>query len=552
MPAEGYSMSKSIRLKDLKGAIHPSATQYLVPGKSHLAKSRLFDACAGKIHLKSFASELQSVDLLEFCWTDGHSDRNWWWQLQQLNVFTWCVSCWSLMDSQEKETAVDFLKKVLLQWIDAASDNSKSPLAWHDHGTAFRLRNIINWLTLIILDGDYLCLITDAESEKIIETISDHIIFLRDEKYYTRHTNHGFDQALVLCTTSLLWEGVSIFEGASQLAIARLLDEIDYAFTEQGVHKENSPGYQKFMIGRLDQLKDLRILGASFLSDHSSAIQLKAEKFLSAMTMPNGFLPLIGDTRGEDLGSTLKADGEFQVFDYSESGYVVSKGVSSDGSPFHFVFKNAHASSFHRHDDDLSFHLFFNGMVVFGDGGLYSFNEKDPLRVFLRSPYAHNTVFPSDSAMIRDPKKLTGRPQCSLLSAHAVRGVSNASGIGVIRSIDFSNLQEGELLVIDRFSDAASANPSLMINFFLPESHGISKSNNVCTINLPNCTVKIVTEVMPDSVDFYRGVNGHGAVKCALSSSYGEFVEASRATFKYDDVGDKSIMHRITVASDVS
>ncbi|MFP3398713.1 heparinase II/III family protein, partial [Brevibacterium sp. SIMBA_078] len=52
-----------------------------------------------------------------------------------------------------------------------------------------------------------------------------------------------------------------------------------------------------------------------------------------------------------------------------------------------------HLSNYHRHDDDLSLHLFFDNVIILGDGGLGSYNENDEKRKILRSNIVHNAPY---------------------------------------------------------------------------------------------------------------------------------------------------------------
>ena len=205
------------------------------------------------------------------------------------------------------------------------------------------------------------------------------------------------------------------------------------------------------MHSRLGQIIKLEVFGRSKLIEHCKNLYSKTKTFFSAITLPDNSLPLIGDTRAKNKGFLRNTASGFEVFDYSKSGYVIAKGLSDSGEPFHFVFKNAHQSRMHRHDDDLSFHLYFNGAVVFADGGTYSYIERDPIRQFLRSTYSHNTVFPLHKKMVRLPEELKRKPVCQLPKPREVRGISAASGRGLTRSIDFSKLAAGELTIRDQY-----------------------------------------------------------------------------------------------------
>ena len=200
-------MAELTNLDGLKTVIHPSAGLYLHKGTSELSQSWLLDTLNGKIYSRFFDGDTQLIELPDFDWCEGHPHRSWWGEMQRLSFLSWYVSSRALFDEDKKRHSIIFTKKALLNWIDKASDNKKSPLAWHDHSSALRLMNIINWLSSIAIEETYTDLINDAEVIKIIDSISRHVEFLLDEKFYTRHTNHGFDQALVLYTSSLIWGG---------------------------------------------------------------------------------------------------------------------------------------------------------------------------------------------------------------------------------------------------------------------------------------------------------------------------------------------------------
>ena len=541
-------MAELTNLDGLKTVIHPSAGLYLPNGTSESGQSWFLDALNGKIYSRFFDGDTQLIELPDFDWCEGHPHRSWWGEIQRLSFLSWYVSSRVLFDEDKKRHSIIFTKKALLNWIDKASDNKKSPLAWHDHSSALRLINIINWLSSIAIEETYTDLINDAEVIKIIDSISRHVEFLLDEKFYTRHTNHGFDQALALYTSALIWGGGDIFAGANEVATARLFDEISFAFTDQGVHTENSPVYHKFMHKRLGQIIKLEVFGRSRLIEHCEKLRSKTIIFFSAITLPDNTLPLIGDTVSVK-GFPKNTLPDFEVFDYSESGYVIAKGLSDSGEPFHFIFKNAHQSGYHRHDDDLSFHLYFNGTVVFADGGPYSLDEKNPIRQFLRSTYAHNTVFPLHGKMVRAPKKLKRKPVCQLPKPREVWGVSAAGGRGLTRSIDFSKLAAGELTIRGRYVSIREDQAPLVVNFFMPACQSSSFEGKSCTLDFENCRVSILSEETINADSLYEGIGDNGEVHAVISHAHEKHEDAARLTLQYDAAGGRCITHRILISN---
>ena len=297
------------------------------------------------------------IDILTFDWQSLDRDRNWWWQLQALPFLNWYANSVALQSDEEKSRYFSTCMEAIHNWIEQAKYNKESPLAWHDHAAAFRVRNLVNWLVFCHLNG--LSVSEEVHAKKLGDLVIEHLDWIQEDKHYSKHTNHGFDQAMIALTIASMFSRDD-FETYRQLNRARLEDEVTFAFTDEGVHKENSPGYQKMMLGRLKQLRTLAPLGEQVVSQMGERYIEKAEAFLRAITLPNGYLPMIGDTRGGDEGLPYEQKEQVDVLDYSASGYVIVRGVVLE-KDFHLVFKASHLSHYHRHDDDLSIHLYYNG-----------------------------------------------------------------------------------------------------------------------------------------------------------------------------------------------
>src|SRR5690606_16367267 len=146
-------------------------------------------------------------------------------------------------------------------------------------------------------------------------------------------TNHGFDQSDILLRTCLIFPDCNELKAARTVSRERLLDEISFAFTDQGVHKENSPGYHQYMMARLKSLSAYKELGDDELAATGEIVLENAKRFLKAITLPDGTLPIIGDTRGgekanpdnlpsSDAAPEPIANGEYRIWDFADSGYV--------------------------------------------------------------------------------------------------------------------------------------------------------------------------------------------------------------------------------------
>ena len=226
------------------------------------------------------------IDLLDFDWEKSNNlDKNYWWALQSFCFVDWFSSSFDLQN--EKLLIILDISRAIINWYyESYNVQKESPLIWHDHATALRLNNSLNFL--LVLEKLGLKKSLSNHFFKIInELFSSHIRFLSEEKFYSKNTNHGYDQSLILFKVCSFLNYSELF-GIINLSYSRLISEIDYAFTLEGVHKENSPAYQKVMLGKLMEATALK----KFLDDYGdfniSKLQNRVKDFMEALTLPDG------------------------------------------------------------------------------------------------------------------------------------------------------------------------------------------------------------------------------------------------------------------------
>jgi len=153
------------------------------------------------------------------------------------------------------------------------------------------------------------------------------------------------------------------------------------------------------------------------------------------MTRPNGTLVPVGDTGAKKTKINFgraKPDA-FPQFEYiissgkkgaapdstdivlSDSGWAIFR-ETWEAAKFnlatHVAFKCGFVSYGHRHDDDLSLTLFAHGEEWLADGGMYKYEEKDPIRIYCRSAQAHSLPQPvgvDASRVISERGEMTAR-----------------------------------------------------------------------------------------------------------------------------------------------
>ena len=378
-------------------------------------------------------------------------DRNWLWRWHQWEFTRDYLKLWTI---EGDEGALRQLLGWVNGWLDAHLwGDSNLTMAWHDHATALRLRNLFHIWAVLSENGD-----ADAEMILTIEdAIAAHCAILSVDQLYTEKTNHGFDQMYILLSVSIC---CCIFEesaGWAKIANARLQEEIKFAFTSDGVHVENSPAYHQYMLLRLIRSTVMfKALGIESEVPFDEIIGLGLD-FLSWIVRPDGTLPLIGDTVQTTISPLIDASisdaGKSSLIQFVESrgagcstginhrvftdsGWAVIRHPGTDGAAFeeslHLVLKSGFKSIYHRQDDDT--HLVLNafGSEWLIDGGMYNYQENDPKRIFLRSSLSHNLVVLPSIPIHRNP--ILGRDTSS---------VSDLSEDGVVRIRAVTEMYDG-------------------------------------------------------------------------------------------------------------
>lgn len=322
-------------------------------------------------------------------WTCGPQDnRAWQWTLHAFVPFDPIIS------AQD----ATLLNKLVHSWDERFSHlPEENDFPWHDHATALRLDRLSR-------------MALQLEGCRYTKLAAKHASFLLKESFYSRHTNHGFDQALSLILAALAFAEHPQAVEWRTVGLARLHDEITFAFTEEGVHVENSPAYHNGMIANM--LRARNLLQASNLdSGDFDSLFDKALQFLVWMTRPDRFLAYLGDSISyrpsvpaalAELPSVNEvrwvasggSEGTPPVETskvYTTAGYAIyrSRWRPWEGHT-HIIMKSGFLSRYHRQDDDLNIlvHAFGEDWLI--DSGLYNHNQKDPVRFYMRSALAHN------------------------------------------------------------------------------------------------------------------------------------------------------------------
>lgn len=287
-------------------------------------------------------------------------------------------------------------------------------LTWHDHATALRAIYAVYFLLALADAGVAL----REAFPRLYEFVGVHLVVLRSEAFYSKRTNHGFDQALALYLLATVFDLGDLSRECRATGRQRLLEEMAVAFSQEGVHIENSPSYHPLMLNRLLQAGDmLRGFGDTEIGIDIEGSYARGIEFLTHAIRPDGRLPAFGDSDDapqrfeprEALVPTLAPPLRYsqtagregsppahsvRIFPRSGYAFMRNRWTGDFDAMLHLAVKSGFLSPYHRHDDDNNIVLFAYGEEWLIESGIYKYAERDQTRAYLRSSLAHNIVTP--------------------------------------------------------------------------------------------------------------------------------------------------------------
>lgn len=353
-------------------------------------------------------------------WSAGQPGKNnLSWQLHSLNFLADLVAGYIYT---KDDWYLQHAGHILADWAEHnIGKDIPSKFSWNDHATAIRLKNIGQFFL-------YLWRIAYHDKSILKSCVilaGQHQAVLACENFHIKGTNHGLDQAFSLYQSSLFFSFLSKSEEIKNIAMRRLSYEMKCAFTQEGVHIENSPQYHEVILNSVLWINSYisRVEGTESIDGMDDLVE-NALTFLSYMLRPDGKFPPIGDSLMSPPRSGFEALSKYPAFKnylyarsmgksgseavpaskiYPDSGYAIfrSRTFSEPLMRLHIVFKCGFKSVYHRHDDDNSFLLFAFGEEWLTDGGLYVYDAENPQREHFRSCHSHNVLAPVDAVTDR-------------------------------------------------------------------------------------------------------------------------------------------------------
>ncbi|MCH7304939.1 heparinase II/III-family protein [Acinetobacter sp. NIPH 1869] len=508
----------------------------------------------------------------DFFSANPFNNRSWRWNLLQLSLLNQILSV-SIIGEGGNNIYFNKAFDVLKVWNKYSLDFSNDPELWHDHGTALRLKNICFLLCFSFKHSyikygseDYLFL---------INLISEHIEKLVNDDFYSKFTNHGFDQSLMLYQVCSELEGLLDVKEYIDLAVERITQEIDFAFCSDGGHRENSPAYLNFGIKQCLSVLNIEknYNDEIKLFKHVEDIVDLATQALVHTVKPNGLLPLIGDTslyKVTDIFSYYKPKSynEFLYTIYEgkrgtkpkqswyilpETGYAFFRShwdANNFKDAIYLSFKASYHSNYHRHDDDLSITLYGYGEDWLVDGGIYKYDEKDPHRKYIRSHLSHNILSPDGVNALRKLPQLSGSrtgllPNSFVKSNDEIAGYSKMfKGFMNTRSI---SVKDNKIFIKDTLKNGTNVENSATTRFFFSQDKKVIIEDNI--IHVMGRSKTLVIKIYSDfEFNIVTSLNEKNKVKGWLSEKNGTLFQSNLVEVEFKKITGNTLDYLAEIA----
>lgn len=384
-----------------------------MPRRKSLEKARLL--LQGRLILDNIIREtpFYPVDQMNcFDWNVRYSNSPTTVQmyLQGLTPVSFLVGGYVLSRNREMYALAD---QFVRSWIAFCPDEvevCQGSYIWDQHSVSMRTEALLYFLLVGVENG-----LLSLEEERILRFMLErHADYLLNEAYYLPHENHGVFEDRALIYLALAWKRTDWLD----IGMDRVWDQWQFLFSENGVCTENSYTYQR--VDKSLFLEVANVLEKRAASEVSRRLYeglRKAEEFMGYALFPDGTSPPYGDSQRDSyLGiHTQELDGvlayaaggcgpepETTSVIYPREGYYIGREFWAEreesgrrmlrSDPMWVFLRSGFQSLTHRQADDNSFMLYARGYDVFTDSGMYSHMFRDPIRQYVRSANAHNTV----------------------------------------------------------------------------------------------------------------------------------------------------------------
>ncbi len=307
-------------------------------------------------------------------------------------------------EKNNNKNSLKIAKKLTEEWIknNFSNKTQDGKYMWYDHGVAERQMVLLRLFYLgekAKLDSKFLAQILII-IKKQADLLADESFYSKDQNY--RYHNHGIFQDIALLITANFFPNFVDSDKWQQIAIERVTDQFNHLTKDVNGYAaslENSSAYHDGTMSVLNFLVSI-LKSINYNSDELDTLLEHMHNFSKLITYPNGVLPAIGDSnRNSNLSkkvvSNRKLSNKKHVHKFvglDSIGYIVAKGSKNSSCDFQFIQTATSLNKTHKHADNLSFTLFYDGIEWFIDPSFFSHQYLDPFPAYFRGPFAHNAI----------------------------------------------------------------------------------------------------------------------------------------------------------------
>lgn len=356
---------------------------------------------------------------------DDEELRTWSFRIQSLTMIDPVLIAY---DVTEDRKYLEAALRVGLDWIrhHPRSAEHTSRMAWYGLAVGWRAYR----LGYLYQAANRAGMLPEDVRELYWNALTEHALELGNDENINFHNNQGYFQVAGQLALGRRFRAKS--EIMARLYIQgqeRLTRILDQQFSIEGVHLEHSPAYHQRIIDTLGVIIDSGLVEDETLRTRAEAIEAALAWFI----YPSGKIVNFGDSdsrgmalspaaaerkwRAPILRAAVAREGEGQgrpegLRVFPEAGYAVVRRpdvVARKDPPrdSYLAQTAAFHSRTHKHADDLSFVWYDRGQEILVDAGRYGYIGRtetgsdlwqdghwysDPMRVFMESTRAHNTL----------------------------------------------------------------------------------------------------------------------------------------------------------------
>ncbi|WP_176330330.1 heparinase II/III family protein [Oceanobacillus rekensis] len=442
--------------------------------------------------------------------------------IQCLNVISHLCDAYTQTDEKK------YLYKayaILLDWIlFIKTDEERNRFKWVDHSVANRVMNITYFYNLA---KDEL----EINESLIAEILIEHGNFLEDDKNYVQN-NHGImvDRSIMLL--SIFMEEYSRSKHWFQKGKLRISNAVYRDFSASGVHLENSPSYHLMTRRIFNQVEDFLKKNNLTLGKEIRQKLLQSNDYLKFIVKPNQKIPIIGDSQEGNVSWIKKS---YDSFSDTQAGISIlqSKGEELNKSESTWLsFISGYGRKTHKHRDDLSISLFYNGSDILVDSGRYNYDSKDKIRQYFLSPEAHSTISILDKDyVIEEPFKNRNKIKTTNFMSNPVydyvKGINHAyEGSKLSRSVVF--FKPDIIVIHDKIVNESEEQVQQIFNFS-PDAEIDTVTNNNLSLSVEGNNVEFKQLLEVESIDILTGDSE--TPRAVISEEFGKLTDNTQAIF---------------------